>query len=109
MKILAINGSPKGKKSSTYIMVESFFKGAIEKGAETFHVLLSEKKINNCMGCFTCWNKTPGKCIFDDGAHTWRIRLRKNKNLYTPPKPKFDNTKLHFTNENIIFTNVLPH
>ncbi len=66
MKILAINGSPRGKKSITYLMVESFLKGAKENGAETEHILLSEYNILHCIGCLTCWIKTPGICIFQD-------------------------------------------
>ena len=66
MKITAFNGSPKGKAGNTFIMIEEFLKGAKNAGAETEHVLLSEKKINHCTGCFACWTKTPGKCIFED-------------------------------------------
>lgn len=29
---------------------------------------LSSLKIANCMGCFGCWTKTPGKCIIRDDA-----------------------------------------
>jgi multimeric flavodoxin WrbA len=66
MKIIAINGSPRGKKSVTYLMVEEFLKGAEEAGANTSHIILSELKINNCIGCLSCWMKTPSKCIFED-------------------------------------------
>lgn len=66
MKILVINGSPNGKSSATFVMVEEFLKGAIYAGAEPEHVLLSEKKIHHCIGCFSCWTKTPGVCVFDD-------------------------------------------
>ena len=38
MKIVAINGSPKGKASNTNIMVNSFLTGAQEAGAEIFNV-----------------------------------------------------------------------
>lgn len=27
---------------------------------------LSETKIKNCTGCWTCWWKTPGRCIYKD-------------------------------------------
>jgi putative sterol carrier protein len=29
-------------------------------------VYLRKKKIQNCIGCYTCWTKTPGKCIHKD-------------------------------------------
>ncbi len=66
MKILAINGSPRGESSNTQTILKSFLKGAASKGAETEIVLLSEKTIHPCRGCFACWIKTPGKCIQDD-------------------------------------------
>ena len=29
-------------------------------------ILLNDTKISSCTGCFSCWLKTPGKCIFRD-------------------------------------------
>lgn len=66
MKITAINGSPHGKEGITNIMVSTFLKGAQEAGAEVVNVFLSEKELNHCKGCFTCWLGTPGQCVIKD-------------------------------------------
>lgn len=31
-------------------------------------IYLSSLKISNCIGCFGCWTKTPGKCVIRDDA-----------------------------------------
>ena len=66
MKILAINGSPRGPKSNTDHILLPFLEGAREAGAETEVVYLKGKEIKHCLGCFTCWTKTPGVCVHKD-------------------------------------------
>jgi hypothetical protein len=66
MKITIFNGSPRGVKGNTQIMVAAFAEGVKSAGAEVETVLLAEKNYKGCTGCFTCWLKTPGKCIFND-------------------------------------------
>ena len=66
MKILAINGSPRGRRSNTDRILQPFLEGAREAGAETETVYLKDLKINHCLGCFTCWTKTPGVCVHKD-------------------------------------------
>jgi len=67
MKVLAINSSPRSDADSyTAMMLNSLVEGMREAGAEVEVVKLREKKIRNCIGCFTCWTKTPGKCLHKD-------------------------------------------
>jgi len=47
-------------------MVNDFFKGSADAGAETEQIYLSEMNIGYCRGCFKCWTATPGKCIIKD-------------------------------------------
>jgi len=66
MKIVTINGSPKGREGNTNIMVAAFLKGAQAAGAETVNLFLAEKEIKHCKGCFSCWFVTPGQCVIQD-------------------------------------------
>lgn len=67
MKILALHASPR-PYAYTHMVLEKFLEGAASKGAEHEVVHLPSHKIKPCIGCYTCWYKTPGICIHkDDG------------------------------------------
>lgn len=67
MKVLAINSSPRGDEiSKTWMMLDALVKGMTEAGAEVETIHLRQKKVKNCIGCFTCWTKTPGVCVQKD-------------------------------------------
>ena len=66
MKVLAINGSPHGPRGNTERVLQPFLEGAREAGAETEVVYLRDLEIKPCLGCFTCWTKTPGVCVHKD-------------------------------------------
>ena len=73
MNILTINGSPKGERSNTWRLTSAFLQGitAQEESAhgqapvvETLNV--GALNIKPCLGCFSCWSKTPGTCCLND-------------------------------------------
>lgn len=67
MNVFAINSSPRtGGASKTERMLNHLAAGMREAGAEVEVVHLREKKIHSCIGCFTCWTKTPGQCVHQD-------------------------------------------
>lgn len=67
MKIFVINGSPKGPRSNTYRLTSAFLEGIRQSTpAEVREARISQLEIKPCLGCFSCWSKTPGKCCIQD-------------------------------------------
>lgn len=74
MKVLVINGSPKGKGSNSYKLTKAFLEGMkleIERLEGEDQIQVEELQVNRldlkpCLGCFSCWNKTPGQCCIQD-------------------------------------------
>lgn len=73
MKILAINGSPKGKRSNTWRLTSAFLEGITiqeeNDGAQAPEIEtlnIGSLNIKPCLGCFSCWSKTPGECCIHD-------------------------------------------
>jgi len=68
-RVLAICGSPRAEGvSKTEMVTKAFLEGCNNAGAEIETINLREMNINHCTGCYTCWTKTPGKCVFNDDA-----------------------------------------
>ena len=67
MKALAISSSPRGGGySRTEMMLTPLVEGMRGAGAEVEVVHLRDKKVRHCIGCFSCWTKTPGQCVHKD-------------------------------------------
>ena len=67
MKVLVLNGSPKGERSNTLQLTRSFLAG-MERAAPVQVEILPVYKLNlqPCKGCFACWSATPGVCCMQD-------------------------------------------
>jgi len=70
MNILVINGSPKGERSNSLKLTNAFLDGINAARKDNLPVIeklnIAQMKIDSCLGCFACWNKTPGKCVIHD-------------------------------------------
>jgi len=67
MKVMAVNSSARvGGESKTEWMLNHLVEGMASAGADVDVVNLRDKKIKYCTGCFSCWTKSPGKCILQD-------------------------------------------
>ena len=65
MRLLILNGSPRMERSNTLKIANAFASGFPQADVETVHIY--KQNIKPCLGCFSCWTKTPGRCvIFDD-------------------------------------------
>jgi multimeric flavodoxin WrbA len=66
MKVLVINGSPRGDRGATAGVLKPFIEGMEKAGAHVELLKLPKLKISPCRGCFDCWWKTPGVCVQKD-------------------------------------------
>lgn len=67
MKIVAINGSHRGRAGYTQLLLDKIGEGAISAGAEFETIVLAEKKINSCLACGVCGKpETMGHCVYED-------------------------------------------
>ncbi len=67
MRVFVINGSPKGSGSNTYRLTSAFLDGLKQASdVELREVAVSRLTVKPCLGCFSCWNRTPGTCCIQD-------------------------------------------
>ncbi|MDI6718040.1 MAG: flavodoxin family protein [Methanomicrobiales archaeon] len=70
MKVLGINGSPRGANSRTLRLVQAALRGAESGGADTELVDVCDLDIEYCTGCGTCY--ATGTCVqADDFEEVW--------------------------------------
>ena len=63
-RVLVLNGSPRRDASSTMVVTRAFCEGLSEGGdTETETVHVRDLEITPCLGCLSCWGRTPGECV----------------------------------------------
>jgi hypothetical protein len=65
-KVLAINGSPRMGKGSTYLVLTALVEGMKDAGADVELFYASRLDVEPCTGEFHCWYEKPGECYIDD-------------------------------------------
>jgi multimeric flavodoxin WrbA len=63
---VVVYGSPRLKRSGSFHLGENFVLGLKKGGVSIEEIMVHKKTIKPCLGCFTCWTKTPGKCVHHD-------------------------------------------
>ncbi len=74
MKVLVINGSPKGERSNTMNITRAFLDG-FPSGTEVEYATLCKLDIKPCLGCFSCWGKAKGECVIKDDMQALREKI----------------------------------
>lgn len=86
MKVLILNGNPKAENHKFDQYIGELAEELRKKGSSSVVLNLREMRVNHCIGCYTCWLKTPGKCVFnDDGPKILKEYIDSDLVLYASP------------------------
>lgn len=69
MKITILNGSPAEHEFALDAYLLRLQKNIIAKGHTCENLILRDLDADFCTGCWACWVKTPGLCVFKDDSH----------------------------------------
>lgn len=73
MDCLVLNGNPKPSPFDDYLA--RFALSLAERGHRAERVDLRDANVHYCIGCWTCWWKTPGLCAMKDDMATLYPKL----------------------------------
>lgn len=79
MNILYLNGSPRKHASATKKLADAFVAGMREAAPSSTvdEIVLYDKSITACRGCFGCWHRTPGVCVIRDDMDDLLVSFRR--------------------------------
>ena len=84
MKIIILNGNPVKDDFDEYL--SNLNNSLIKKDNDSEIITLRDIEIKQCMGCFGCWVKMPGECLFEDDTKDMRKKIiNSDFVLYTSP------------------------
>lgn len=95
MKILLLNGNAQCENESFNQYITDLKSELINAGAEVELLKLNDLNIQFCSGCWSCWWKTPGLCMFkDDMVEIYKKVLNVELVLFATPLVKGYETAL---------------
>jgi len=102
MNITIVDGSFSDYKNQNY--TSNLASELISQGHKVTLIKASEKNINYCNGCWSCWWKTPGKCAHnDDMPELYKNYLLSDLVLhFSPLEMGFISSKLKTINDRSI-------
>ncbi|MDI9371242.1 MAG: NAD(P)H-dependent oxidoreductase [Synergistota bacterium] len=110
MKVLILDGNPDVERIPFSFMVSGIARAAAAADHEVETVILRERVVHPCTGCFSCWLRTPGLCIYDDDhAEILRSFLNSNVVLFASPLVAGFYTSLLKTTIDRLIPLVLPY
>jgi multimeric flavodoxin WrbA len=68
MKIVVLNGTPKTTASYLPGYLDKLKSGLENNGNQVKQFDLASLDVHYCIGCWSCWLKTPGLCVFRDAT-----------------------------------------
>ena len=86
MKITILDGQ-NTKENAAWVAYMRDLVGQLQnKGHAVQHIVLMDKNIHTCTGCFGCWVKTPGMCVIaDDSQEINRAMIQSDFVLWASP------------------------
>ena len=86
MKVLLINGSMNSTGDALTEYMNIFADRRTAKGDDVRQTALAGKNIHACIGCYNCWLKTPGICVFkDDNEEILKSYIRADQVIWLTP------------------------
>ncbi|MFC1704314.1 NAD(P)H-dependent oxidoreductase [Candidatus Omnitrophota bacterium] len=85
MNVVIVRANPR-KNGYTQSLTDLFIEGLRQGKAQVSEIDLTTKKINQCLGCYTCWLTTPGTCVHrDDMASIMKIFTKADIAVFSTP------------------------
>jgi multimeric flavodoxin WrbA len=86
MKITILDGQNSKENTSWISYIQDLVAQLKDHGHAVRHIVLMDKNIHTCTGCFGCWVNTPGVCVIaDDSREINRVVINSDFVLWASP------------------------